>query len=804
MSSGNPDRARRDRKSVDYTTKSLDAEMRDAFDEAYGDKSTLDVAGAPTELDINESRAVDKTFRSSRNVDSDDSDDYDSDDLAEDDDGNPVRLARKKKKEKSEAEVAAEQAVAQGLNLSYPEGFKQTRKGLRYAAMACSVGSKRQGVRYALNRVIVDDALTPADRELVINMADEIGRTIRVPNQYLADTFEPLSNFNGGIYTKTGQNMGMLSAIAMGVHMAAELPEFRANGSAQAQGFAAVLGVAGLGGDIVSMLTDQHTDETPEQSARNGARKIVEQLNALTDADLVASLYHNIANFPQRARTMMAGRELKHEYDYTHFDSTKPKGWTDISQKKAVVSVGLTLLHRTSPADSYSKHLASHYGADSAPDAAGYKPCYSFPDSKFVPTQTQLDSVGSQAWINVRDNEPDEVKAARRALDAFRADPGDEQSEALGYHEFAKRVHKLARVFEDVRKKAVNVERRKLLATEEAAYYKKCEELGEYVETHRAQVDITPFTRSMTGGRAEVVGALKSMLLSTKSEDKETAPKLKDYLSSLPRLLATRRDKDGDGLDPLFSNYWGNFQGAYLGIKANGVTCRLGRKAERNRTIHTTHQGGLHLGVAKKHKETQLQNFLKLDGDVTSACLREFIQPWKLTGPGTIEFCLLLTNSPPEDFISLHEPRDDAYDIQSYLAGGRAIASAEHQQSISEYKQACYAKMHKGRNPDGIEKKRLKPDEKDGLQALTDQARTKAETEWKEAHPYHKRDAFHMNYPIKYLRLQTAGDTSAKRKQVRDDAKVTKQAKENHKRVVAANPDLGGSDIQNTTGFGRD
>ena len=591
MSSGNPDRARRDRKSVDYTTKSLDAEMRDAFDEAYGDKSTLDVAGAPTELDINESRAVDKTFRSSRNVDSDDSDDYDSDDLAEDDDGNPVRLARKKKKEKSEAEVAAEQAVAQGLNLSYPEGFKQTRKGLRYAAMACSVGSKRQGVRYALNRVIVDDALTPADRELVINMADEIGRTIRVPNQYLADTFEPLSNFNGGIYTKTGQNMGMLSAIAMGVHMAAELPEFRANGSAQAQGFAAVLGVAGLGGDIVSMLTDQHTDETPEQSARNGARKIVEQLNALTDADLVASLYHNIANFPQRARTMMAGRELKHEYDYTHFDSTKPKGWTDISQKKAVVSVGLTLLHRTSPADSYSKHLASHYGADSAPDAAGYKPCYSFPDSKFVPTQTQLDSVGSQAWINVRDNEPDEVKAARRALDAFRADPGDEQSEALGYHEFAKRVHKLARVFEDVRKKAVNVERRKLLATEEAAYYKKCEELGEYVETHRAQVDITPFTRSMTGGRAEVVGALKSMLLSTKSEDKETAPKLKDYLSSLPRLLATRRDKDGDGLDPLFSNYWGNFQGAYLGIKANGVTCRLGRKAER-KPHHPHHPSG--------------------------------------------------------------------------------------------------------------------------------------------------------------------------------------------------------------------
>jgi hypothetical protein len=355
-----------------------------------------------------------------------------------------------------------------------------------------------------------------------------------------------------------------------------------------------------------------------------------------------------------------------------------------------------------------------------------------------------------------------------------------------------------------VRKELVSAERRRLLVGEEAAYYKKYEALGEYVETHRAQVDITPFTRSMTGGRAEVVTALKSMMLSTKSEDKEIAPKLKGYLSSVPSPLATRRNKDGDGLDPLFSNYWGNYKGAYLGIKANGVTCRLGRKAERNRTIHTAQQGSLHLGVARRHKESQLQNWLKLDGDVTSACLREFIQPWKLTGPGTIEFCLLLTDSPPEDFISLHKPRDETYDIQSWVAGNRAIASAEFQQSISEYKQACYAAMHKGRNPDGIEKKRLKPAEKDGLQALTDQARTKAETEWKEAHPYQKRDAFHMNYPIKYLRLQTAGDTSAKRKQVRDDAKVTKQAKENHKRVVAANPDLGGSDIQNTTGFGRD
>lgn len=809
MSAGNPDRAQRPRPRVDYTSNNLDTELSNALKD-YGDESSLDLASAPKSLDVNENRNIDKTFRPSRVVDSDDSDDsdeYDSEELAEDEDGKQMRLARKKKKEKSDAEVGAEQAVARGLSLSYPDGFKMTRRGLRYASIACSMGTrytKQEGVRYALSRVFIDDALTPDDRELVISMAEQIGNAIRVPKQYLADTFEPLSNFNGGVYTKTGQNMAMLCAIAMGVHMAAELPEFRAKGSAQAQGFAEVLGVAGLGGDIVSMLTKQHTNETPEQSARNCALKIVEQLNAQTDHDLVASLYYNIANFPQRARTMMAGRELKCEYDYTLFDNTKPKGWTTISKQKSVVSVSLTLLHRTLESDPYSKFLAEVQGPEAAPHAAGYKPCYSFPDSNFVPTGSQETDATYAANMHVQASMPDELKTAIDAYEVFFNDATGDLYAQLGGVEFDKCARILRCKANDLRAKLVSVERTRLLADEEAKYKATQKALGEYVETHRAQVDITPFTGSMTNGRAEVVNALKSMLLSTTCEQKEIAKKLKCYLTSLPQELVARKEKSEDDLDPKFSNYWGAGTGAYLGIKADGVACRLGRRGAFHRTIHVTGQGNLHLGVENQCKKTQLQNWLKLDHDVTTKCLREFIQPWKLKGPGTIEFCLLMTATPPEDYISLRIPRHVTYYRQCEEWSNGAHLTLEFLESISKFKKACYAESHKGRNPKDIEKKRLNDAEKHAMDILYADAYKQAYRTYEAEHPFKDRDAFNMNYRKKDLCAQTAGETSAKRKQVRQDAEVTKFAKQNHKHVMAAHPTLGGSEICNTTGFGCD
>lgn len=788
MSAGNPDRARRDRKVVDYTGRDADKELRDALAEAHGDTTSLDVAGAPSELDVNEKRSVDRTFRPS----ADDDSDYDSDDAE--------RVSRKKTK--SDAERAAEMAVAEGLNVSYPKGFVATRKGLHYAALAACRGSQSMGVRYGLNRVIVDDRLTPADRNTVVAMASEVASHLRLPRQALANTFEPLSNFNGGIFTKTGQNMPTLAALAIGVELADRLADFRANGSAQHQSFAELLGNAGLHGDVLTMLTQQHSTETPEESARNCGLKLVEQLNALDDVDLVASLYYNLAHFPQRAsRFQPAGYKLSREYDYTRFDNTKPKGAVEIADKKGAFTVSLSLLHRSTSTDRYPGKLGALYGEDALPGNAGYKPCYSFVDSEYRPCDEDVDNVGHLALVRARKSTDERYVAARQAYLDLYNDP--EKAEEMGEIAYRTRLNALRRELDKILDGLV-AEEKKVLTREAARKYDEfIASLGDLNETHRAQVDVLAPQSHHT---SHIVEALKSMLLSTKEEHKAIAPKLKEYLMSLGADIGRRALYD-DGTDPTHRNYWGCNKHAYLGVRFDGVACKLGRKDERNRSIHTKNQGYLHHGVRQCHKSTDLQNWLQLDNDVSTKCLAELmLPPWKMhKGTGTIEFFLLITDVPPEDVISLGIPRKMKYDDDLKRAVDRAVGTDAFKQRVSEYRQQCYAKMHKGQNPDGIEKIRLSAAEKQELADLHQQAMDDAEATYRAQHPFKKRGSFVMGYD--WSPSRAGCDTPAhraKRARDADAGRASKVAKDNHERVVAANPVLGGSDIANTTGFGCD
>ena len=124
--------------------------------------------------------------------------------------------------------------------------------------------------------MVLDGTLSDADLEHIVAVCQLLAKSVREPKQALANVFEPYSNFNGGYYTKTARHMRLLCSIALGVEMAAKIVEFREKGTIQAQGFAELLGNAGLGGDVVSMLTATHATQTPEESAQVAARELVE------------------------------------------------------------------------------------------------------------------------------------------------------------------------------------------------------------------------------------------------------------------------------------------------------------------------------------------------------------------------------------------------------------------------------------------------------------------------------------------------------------------------------------------------
>lgn len=793
MASGNPDRARRDRKAVDYTDSAADKAMSEAMVEAFDDHSTLDVKGAPKELDVNEDRRVDKTFRPTRVVEEEDSDEYDSDEFEEDEEGNFVRSTRKKK-EKTDAEVAAEMAVAEGLNQPYPKGFIAMRKGLHYMFHAACMGSRRMGVRFALDRLEINTTLSDADREWVIATAQTVADTVRVPKAALAKVFEPLSNFNGGIFAKTGYHMPLIASIVMAVEMYDQLADFRAKGSAQSQGFAALLGHAGLGGDVVAMLTQAHTSDTPEDSARACGQKLAGEINALGDEELVQALYFNVANFKQRVvQFQPEGHKLTRAYDYSHFDNTKPKGQLALMKHKGVVSVSVSVLNRSIVTDASTKSLESFYGTDALPCNAGYKEIHCFADSPWLQTKAHTDEAERYAHANVEaECRADTAwQAADGAMKSFQAShpPGfmtDEDREEqrklsaarnslrfyMKRHLFAKKLSEFRRAYDDAKAP-----------------------LGYYAETHRAQKDVLLADKSLSWlerGKA-VCKAVKSMLLTTTEGNADTAPKLKAYLDK----RSDRKDKKDGGLDPRHTNYWGVKKDAYLAVKFDGVATRLGRLKERNRSIHVR-QSFLREGVVVKTKAAQLQKWLKIDEHVdVDSFVELMLPPWKLKATGTVEFFLLLTDTPPEDVICLKEPRQAAYDRRlteaKYLAGlSPTVKAAE-----SELKKGFYAATHKGKNPDGIEKRRLKPLEKAAVQQVKRAARDAAGLQFKAANP--TLASFSMCYPTGSLWDRT---TAAKRARDKEACKATKQAKAHHKYVVAANPDLGGGDIDNTTGFG--
>jgi len=386
MADDTPSRSLRAKKEVTYNEEIDDEEdaIVQAEKKAYG-KSCGPMLKPPSDDDDSASDKSDN--------DEEDEDDYEYDDESdyeEDEHGNPVKVSRKKKK--TDAEIAAEKQVALHLGLAYPKEFYRVRSDIGYMYRAVCRNGRMQGIRAAYDALIFENQCTDAEAQACISFASTISRTVEVPRQDVANAFTPYSSFNGGYYTKTSGDVGLLFGIALMAQMVHVLPTYRQQGSAQQQGFASLLANAGMHGDVLQMLAQQYTTDTPLDSAEAEAKKLAKQLNELEGPHRLQALYANLADFAKRAKTLQPPGYSPpvNTYDRSKFDNTRPKGAQDIAHKNGAAMVSLTILHRTDKsgpdglpvdADIHTTKLGEIYGAEGMPSKADYKPFAGLRDS---------------------------------------------------------------------------------------------------------------------------------------------------------------------------------------------------------------------------------------------------------------------------------------------------------------------------------------------------------------------------------------------------------------------------------------
>ena len=194
--------------------------------------------------------------------------------------------------------------------------------------------------------------------------------------------------------------------------------------------------------------------------------------------------------------------------------------------------------------------------------------------------------------------------------------------------------------------------------------------------------------------------------------------------------------------------------------------------------------------MLKQHKRHMLQYWLKLDAHVdVESFIEVAIPPWDVKGTGTVEFFVLLSDEPPEDVVSLDQPRWRAHAEKVALAGECARNSAEVADKISALKRKCYADMHTGHNPEGKQKKRLKPHEQQAVEEILMEAQREGRKQWQADH--RTLSSVKMPYPRRVV-LNGPSESAETRQANKRKAIATMRAQKFAADVHAADPNFGG------------
>ena len=284
-------------------------------DEQPGDGNLSDVTTDDEQDTLYRGRATDGASDGER------SDDESDDAYASDEDSSARRHSRKLSPEHRQAI----KIFCQFMRIAVSD-FPKMRRGIRYVVDAIHHSDEfAEVVRDAYRRLQWETPASEENLTKIIAIAEPMAKSeqIAVHCEAIGQAFGRLAEFNGGFFTTVSRNIPVLYGIALMAQMVDALPEFLANGSAQETGFAMLLNLHGLQGDAPAMLASAFSTDTAIDSVRATARTLVENLAAVPQAERLAALLGQLAQFPtvgDRERAARAANGVKSYYNHCYYD----------------------------------------------------------------------------------------------------------------------------------------------------------------------------------------------------------------------------------------------------------------------------------------------------------------------------------------------------------------------------------------------------------------------------------------------------------------------------------------------------
>jgi hypothetical protein len=297
---------------------------------------------------------------------------YSSQDSQSSNDSSPYVKARAPK---SQGLIDAEEAVCRGLDLT-KKGFASLRASLKYAYRSMDPRwSMDDFLCNVLDTLHFEQQLSDENKAMVCRLTNILIRTVEIPYEYIATTFVPLHEYNGGIYTTLSKAMRKVFGIAILVDLVEQVIDATANGSTQQQGMQLILRGLGLGDDASVMLAATSSDQTLEQSVEAGGAALVAKINALPEEHRLKCCIMEVSTLRVNGGTRVMPRTTTAQtWCSALFDNspTRSAAETMIADHNLQVAVNI-VTHEGSTID---KTLVDIHGQDYSVRTARYRPFY--------------------------------------------------------------------------------------------------------------------------------------------------------------------------------------------------------------------------------------------------------------------------------------------------------------------------------------------------------------------------------------------------------------------------------------------
>lgn len=499
--------------------------------------------------------------------------------------------------------------------------YAAMRRGIGYVVKAIHHSDKfDEQLRNACRRLQWETPVSEENLTKIIAIAEPIAKSerIAVHCEAIGQAFGKLAEFNGGYFATVSRNIPVLYGIALMAQMVDALPEFLANGSAQETGFAMLLKLHGLQGDAPEMLAQAFSTDTPIDSVRGIAQKLMEDLAAHSEEARLAALLGQLAQFEtvgERERAARAATGIKSYYDHKYYDRPRTKNLSagpKVNKLHRVV-VGVVVRRQTLE----GKKLAEYTASKGETEEFEYAPFRYLREPLEVAEDVKL--------------------MLERKVEI--AHPG--VMTEFGYETVLPAV-----------RAARQLAYKEELAKWKAEYKRRdIERFGEPQLAFRAETHCkVPGNDVGWDGGLILYDAMRS-LLGNPHDGKETlAPKLSAYL---------------DYAYPEYRNSpWGfPLPYAYIGFRKNGRNVRVGRQSPNRRTLapgveEATVNGSLPMWIAMN--KMTITQFINL------------IPPWLLHTPGLWEIYLHIDQETAPGLVFNH-PRICRKHRQAFNAKNEAI-----------------------------------------------------------------------------------------------------------------------------------